>query len=111
MCFMKTSCTHTTTREAYVFPDDRLARMHFANDYDTNTLRIASFCTAFRGQTKRVLRARVCSASTSHLWVPDNPPAIRDHEYQVRFSVSVWAGIVGDIVLGPCLLPDRLTVQ
>jgi hypothetical protein len=29
----------------------------------------------------------------------------------VRFSVSVWAGIVGDIVVGPYLLPDRLTAQ
>jgi hypothetical protein len=29
----------------------------------------------------------------------------------VRFSISVWAGIVGDIVTGPYLLPGRLTAQ
>jgi hypothetical protein len=47
----------------------------------------------------------------SHLWARDNPHAIRKRGYQVRFSVSVWAGISWDIVLGPYLLPDRLTAN
>jgi hypothetical protein len=47
----------------------------------------------------------------SHLWAWDNPHAIRERGYQVHFSVSVWAGIVGYVVVGPYLLPDRLTPQ
>jgi hypothetical protein len=47
----------------------------------------------------------------SHLWARDNLHAIREHGYQVRSSVSVWGGIVGDIVLGPYLLPDTLIAQ
>jgi hypothetical protein len=47
----------------------------------------------------------------SHLWARDNPHAIREHGYQVRFSVIVWAGIAVDIIVGPYLLLDRLTAQ
>jgi hypothetical protein len=53
----------------------------------------------------------VFSVQNSHLWARDNPHGVRERGYQVRFSVSVWARIVGDIVVGPCLLPDRLTAQ
>jgi hypothetical protein len=41
----------------------------------------------------------------------DNTHAVRERRYQVRSIVSVWAGIVGEIVVGPCLVLYRLTVQ
>jgi hypothetical protein len=50
----------------------------------------------------------VFNVHNSHLWARDNPHAIRERGYQVRFSVSVWAGILGNIVVGPYLLSDRL---
>jgi hypothetical protein len=53
----------------------------------------------------------VFNVHNSHLWARDNPHAIRERGYQVRLSVSVWAGVDGDIVMGPYLLPDRLTAQ
>jgi hypothetical protein len=56
-------------------------------------------------------REGVFNVLNSHLWAQDNPHAIRERGYQVRFSVSVWDGIVGDIVVGLYLLPDRLTAQ
>jgi hypothetical protein len=56
-------------------------------------------------------RDGVFNVHNSHLWARDNPHAIRKRGYQVRFSVSVWAAIVGDIVVGPYLIPDRLTAQ
>jgi hypothetical protein len=56
-------------------------------------------------------REGVFNVHNSHLWKRDNPHAIRERGYQVRFSVSVWAGIVGVTVVGPYLLPDRLTAQ
>jgi hypothetical protein len=31
--------------------------------------------------------------------------------YRVHFNISVWHGIIGDIVLGSYKLPDRLTAQ
>jgi hypothetical protein len=56
-------------------------------------------------------REGMFNVHNSHLRARDNPHAIRERGYQVRFSVSVWAGIVGDIVVGLYLLPDRLTAQ
>jgi hypothetical protein len=45
----------------------------------------------------------VFNAHNSRLCAPENH-AICERGYQVRFSVSIWAGIVGDIVVGPYLL-------
>jgi hypothetical protein len=51
------------------------------------------------------------SVHNSHRWARDNNHAIHDRGYQVCFSVTVWAGIIGDVVVGPFLLHDRLTAQ
>jgi hypothetical protein len=56
-------------------------------------------------------REGVFNVNNRHLWARDNPHSIRERRYQVRFSVSIWAGIVGGIVVGPYLLPDSLTAQ
>jgi hypothetical protein len=52
----------------------------------------------------------VRSTFTSHL-ARNNPRAVPELEYHVLFTLSVLVGIVGDIFVGPCLLPDRLTAQ
>lgn len=36
---------------------------------------------------------------------------IRYRKYEVRFCLTVWARIIGDIAVDPCLLPDRVTAQ
>jgi hypothetical protein len=56
-------------------------------------------------------REGVFIVHNNHIWAWDNPHAIREHGYKVHFSISVWAVIIRDIVVGPCLLPDRLTAQ
>jgi hypothetical protein len=43
----------------------------------------------------------VFNTHNSHIWAWDNPNATCDHAYQVRFSASVQAGIVGDIIMDP----------
>jgi hypothetical protein len=53
----------------------------------------------------------VFNVHNSHLWPRDELYAICERWYQVCFSVSVCAGIVGDVVMGPNLLLDRLTAQ
>jgi hypothetical protein len=53
----------------------------------------------------------VFNVDNSHLWAYNNPHAIHKGGYQVCFSVSIWAGIVGDIVVAPCLLRYRLTAE
>jgi hypothetical protein len=46
----------------------------------------------------------------SHVLARDNAHAIRKHGYEVLSSVSVKAGI-GNIAVGPYLLPEGLTTQ
>lgn len=43
-----------------------------------------------------------------HFWAEDNSHAITEHNYQEQFSVNVWAGIIGDHLIGPFLPPRRL---
>ena len=44
----------------------------------------------------------------THTWAHENPCAIKQRAHQVRFSVNVWAGIIGDHLIGPHLLPQTL---
>lgn len=37
-----------------------------------------------------------------------NPHVLRYTHSQVKFSINCWAGIVGDCVIGPHFLPQRL---
>ena len=58
----------------------------------------ASFC-----------REGVFNIHNSHHWQVNNPHVIYPHSHQHRFSVNVWAGIVGDNLIGPYLMPSPLT--
>ena len=54
-------------------------------------------------------RDGVFNSHNSHMWSESNPHAIRPQRHQVRWSVNVWAGILGNRMIGPYLLPERLT--
>lgn len=43
-----------------------------------------------------------------HIYSADNPHAIRETNFQERFSLNVWGGLYNDQLLGPHFLPDRL---
>jgi hypothetical protein len=45
----------------------------------------------------------------TRVWVDDNPHTTMASRYQRRFSINVYAGILGDQLLGPAVLPNRLT--
>lgn len=46
-----------------------------------------------------------------HLWHEENPHAIIQSRHQHQFSINVWAGIIGDFLIGPFVLPGRLNGQ
>ena len=54
-------------------------------------------------------REGVFNIHNSHHWQVNNPHVIYPHSHQHRFSVNVWAGIVGDNLIGPYLMPSPLT--
>lgn len=56
-------------------------------------------------------RDGIFNCHNSHVWALSNPHALRPHRHQRRWSVNVWAGILGNRMIGPYLLPQRLTGQ
>lgn len=46
-----------------------------------------------------------------HEWQHENPHAKRQSSFQRRFSVNIWCGIIGNTVIGPTILPNRLNAQ
>ena len=46
-----------------------------------------------------------------HLWVGENLRRIRPYAAKHRFSMNVWAGLVGNELAGPYLLPSPLTSE
>ncbi|KAJ4436248.1 hypothetical protein ANN_18879 [Periplaneta americana] len=46
-----------------------------------------------------------------HVWAYENPRATVPSHHQVRFSLNMWAGIIGDRLVGPHILVNRLTGQ
>ncbi|GFW13955.1 uncharacterized protein TNCV_4700901 [Trichonephila clavipes] len=54
-------------------------------------------------------RGGIFNTHNSHSWAAANPHVTRTRASQDRFLVNVWAGILGDHLIGPYILPDRLT--
>jgi hypothetical protein len=48
------------------------------------------------------------NSRNSHLWNDENPHAKHIRTHQQRFSVNIWAAILGDQLIGPFVLPPRL---
>ncbi|KAJ4437962.1 hypothetical protein ANN_13901 [Periplaneta americana] len=46
-----------------------------------------------------------------HVWAYENPRATVPSHHQVQFSLNMWAGIIGDRLVGPHVLVNRLTGQ
>lgn len=53
-------------------------------------------------------REGICNLHNLHMWSDNNPHVTRQCRFQVRFAVNVWAGILGDNLIGPYILPERL---
>jgi hypothetical protein len=57
----------------------------------------------------RYTRDGVNNTRNSHLWDCDNPHGTVESNYQHLFAVNVWCGVIGDQLIGPYILPRRLT--
>jgi hypothetical protein len=54
---------------------------------------------------------RECNFHNQHVWADTNPRATIQLSHQQRFAINIWAGIVGECLLGPYVLPDKLNGQ
>ncbi|EFN71403.1 hypothetical protein EAG_00286, partial [Camponotus floridanus] len=55
-------------------------------------------------------RCGIVNLHNSHVWADENPHALIETNSQRQFSTNIWAGILGDKIIGPVILP-RLTGQ
>lgn len=53
-------------------------------------------------------RDGVINSHNLHIWDDENPHAIIQANHQVRFQINVWAGIIGNHLVGPFVLENRL---
>lgn len=90
-------------------PADYPARVNYANWFlqrfrqNPNFISIVLF-TDEAGFT----RDGVINCHNLHIWHEENPHAIVQTKHQHRFMVNVWAGIVGNHLIGPFFFEDRL---
>jgi hypothetical protein len=90
------------SRSSYLFPDVRPLRMHFCELLRHLRPAVEPFLHIIVCRDEACFTSEgVFSVHNSHLWARDDPSVIREHGYQVCFTVSVRAGIVGDIAVGP----------
>lgn len=54
-------------------------------------------------------RSGIVNTHNFHMWQNENPHIVRQSNYQHRFSVNVWAGIISNNLVGPYVLPERVT--
>ena len=54
-------------------------------------------------------RDGVNNTNNSHLWDRDNPHETVERNYQHRFSVNVWCGVIADQIICPYIFPQRLS--
>ena len=45
----------------------------------------------------------------SHNWAQDNPHGTIETNFQTRFSVNVWCGIIKGMLIGPVIIEHRMT--
>ena len=48
------------------------------------------------------------NSRNNHIWDDENPHAVFIIVHQARFNVNIWGEILGDYLLGPVIIPDRL---
>lgn len=53
-------------------------------------------------------RAGIVNHRNDHLWMAENPHAVRASTFQHEFSINVWAAIIDDKLIGPIELPHTL---
>lgn len=56
-------------------------------------------------------RDGINNTRNSHQWSEENPHATVDTNFQYRFSVNVWCGMIDYQLIGPFVLENRLTGQ
>lgn len=92
-----------------LLPQDFPRRVNFCTWFQENSLGIPSFSEKILFTDEaNFSRDKIMNFHNNHIWAENNPHAVIEGRHQNQFSVNVWAGIVGDTVVGPHFFPNRL---
>ncbi|GFU53978.1 uncharacterized protein TNCV_5057011 [Trichonephila clavipes] len=93
-----------------ITPDDYPRRLNFATWYLQQTAENQTFpADVLFTDGATFTRSGMFNMHNSHLRSHVNPHGTITHAYQERVSVNVWTGIVHNNLVGPYILPSRLT--
>lgn len=87
-------------------PRDNQARLHFSQWFLNQPENFGSR-VLFTDESE-FTRDGINNFHNQHLWALENPHGVHESNNQRRFSLNVWAGIFGNVLLGPVFLPPRL---
>ena len=97
---------HTQTVQ-HLHPGDLIRRVEFCNWLQGNGrefYRLIMFT-----DESQFTRDGINNLHNSHEWAVGNPHATVETNFQLRFHVNVWCGVLHDQLIGPFILPGNLT--
>lgn len=93
-------------------PDDAQRRLDFCRWFRATLRQDPNFCHKIIWSDESLFtNSGMFNRRNKHFYSTQNPHLVREVRPQVRFSVNVWCGLFGDILLGPVFIPNRLTGQ
>lgn len=90
----------------HLHPDDEVQRLEFCHwlQHNHNVLPFLLFT-----DEAKFTRDGINNTRNSHEWDVNNPHATVESNFQIRFSINVWCGMIDDMLIGPVILDDRMT--
>ncbi|XP_076667502.1 uncharacterized protein LOC143368553 [Andrena cerasifolii] len=100
---------YSYVRVQHLHPGDGDQRVEYSVWLLGEVQRNPSFCKYILWTDEALFNREGCfNSHNRHLWSDENPLALRTRAAQVRWSINVWAGICGEYIVGPYMLPDRM---
>ncbi|RLU25143.1 hypothetical protein DMN91_003235 [Ooceraea biroi] len=97
------------TRVQHLRQEDYPRRKRFCEDFlrRVNEDPELPSCVIFSDESL-FTREGILNSHNMHVWDAENPRPTRLRNFQVRWKLNVWAGIMGTKILGPVILPETL---
>lgn len=90
-------------------PEDYPARVQYAEWFLGQQEHNPNFLTnVLFSDEAGFCRNGIINSHNLHMWAEENPHAVVQTRYQNRFNINIWAGIVGNHLIGPFVLNNRL---
>lgn len=98
------------TRVQHLRPEDYPLRRIFCENFLRRVERDPTFPSrVIFSDESQFTREGIFNTHNMHSWSEENPNVTRIKNFQIRWKLNIWAGIMGTEILGPVILPHILT--